>query len=65
MIAESETESKPRLVEPELESGSNDAGIRIRIRIKSFEEHWNRNQNRNHLLLEPGLESESLMLVNL
>ena len=56
-------ESKPGLFESELESGSNDAGIGIRI--KSFGKHWNRNQNWNHLLLEPELESESLILLNL
>ena len=37
----------------ELESGS-----------KTLREHWNRNPNRNHLLLESELESESWILEN-
>ena len=42
-------------LESELESESHDAGIEIRIGIKIFGQHW----NRNHLLLESELESES------
>ena len=63
-IPESESESKPGLLESELESESHDAGIGIRIGIKFFGKHWNRNQNRNHFFLESELESESWILVN-
>ena len=57
---ESESETKPGLLDSELES--QDAGIRIRIGIKFIRKHWNWNQNWDHLLLES--ESESFMLVN-
>ena len=53
-----ESESKPGLLESE--SKSNDAGIGI----MSFGKHWNQNQNRNHLILESVLESESWVLGN-
>ena len=63
-ISESESESKPGFLESDLDAESNDAGIGIRIGIKVFGKHWTRNQNRNHLLLESELESESWILVN-
>ena len=62
MIPESESESKPGLLESELELESHDAGIGIRVATKFFGKHYYRNQNRNHLLLE--LEPESLNFVN-
>ena len=56
MILESESESKPGLLE--LESKSHDAGIGVRVEIKLFGKHWNRNQHLKHLLLELELEKE-------
>ena len=60
MIPESESESKPGLLESELELESHDAGIGIRVATKFFGKHYYRNQNRNHLLLK--FESKSLNL---
>ena len=56
MIPESESESKPGLLELELES--HDAGIGIRVATKFFGKHYYRNQNWNHLLLESESESD-------
>ena len=64
MIPESELESKPGMLESELESESHDARIGLRIGTKFFGKHYYPNQNWNHLLLESELESESLNLVN-
>ena len=57
MILVSESESKPGLLESELESKSHHAGIGIRIIIKFFGKRWNRDQNWNHLLLESEMKS--------
>ena len=48
-----ESESKPGLLESELESESHDAGIGSKIRIIVFGMLWNRNQNQNHQYRNP------------
>ena len=54
-----ELESKPGLLESELESGH----MMLESESKFFGKDWNRNQNRSHQLLESELASESWILV--